>query len=192
MLKKGIFAVILLSSLLLSFYPVQAQLVHEDPESLPVHDPYDADRKLAAAMEEMFGSLDSFVAHVNASDFAASRRDIRLFTLSHASFAEVYRRANFTGSDMEAMAEKLASMPDDLWATVNSSETYSVELEQLADYTAANDVANATQLAARMQALVHECERIAGKVRRELHRHPPGAGQWQRRHHWSRRTASGG
>ncbi len=152
MLKKGIFVFILLSSLLLSFYPVQAQVVHEDPDSLPVRAPYDADQKLVEAMEEMFGSLDSFVAHINASDFAASRQDIRLFTLSHASFAEVYRRVSLTDADMEAIAEKLASMPDDLRATVDSSETYSVELEQFANYTSANDVAGATRLAARMQA----------------------------------------
>jgi hypothetical protein len=152
MLKNGIFVVILLSSLLLSFYPVQAQVVHENPDSLPVHAPYDADRKLVEAMEEMFGSLESFVAHINASDFAASRQDIRLFTLSHTRFAEVYRRVSLTDSDMEAIAEKLAHMPDDLRATVNSSETYSGELEQLAKYTSANDVAGARQLAARMQA----------------------------------------
>lgn len=152
MLKKGIFVFILLSSLLLSFYPVQAQVVHENPDSLPVHSPYDADQKMVEAMEEMFGSLDSFVTHINASDFTASRQDIQLFTLSHASFAEVYRRVSLTDSDMEAIAEKLASMPDDLWATVNSSEAYSVELEQLANYTSANDLASATQLAARMRA----------------------------------------
>lgn len=152
MLKKGIFVFILLSSLILSFYPVQAQVVHENPDRLPVHAPYDADQKLVEAMEEMFGSLDSFVAHINASDFAASRQDIRLFTLSHASFAEVYRRVSLTDADMEAIAEKLASMPDDLRATVDSSEAYSVELEQFANYTSANDVASATRLAARMQA----------------------------------------
>jgi hypothetical protein len=151
MLKRKIFVLILLSSLFLSFYPVQAQIVHEDPDSLPVHKPYDADQKLVEYMEAMFGSLDSFVAHVNASNFAASREDIQMFAMSHANFAEVYRRANLSGTAMETIAETLASMPADLRATVNSSEAYAVALEQFGNYTADNDLKNATQLAAGMQ-----------------------------------------
>jgi hypothetical protein len=151
MLKRKIFVFILLSSLFLSFYPAQAHIVHEDPDSLPVREPYDADQRLALSLEAMFGSLDSFMAHVNASDFPASRQDILLFSLSHANFNEVYRRASLSGSDMDAIAEKLAFMPDDLRATVNSSEAYSAALEQFSNYTAVNDLKNATQLAATLQ-----------------------------------------
>lgn len=152
MLKMKIFVFILLASLILSFYPAGAQIVHENPDRIPARDAYDADRRLATALEEMFGSLNSFMAHINASDFEASREDIALFAMSYANFTEAYRRAGNTWSGMDAIAEKLASMPGDLLATVNSSEAYSAGLEQFLEYTAAGDTAGATRAAAGMQA----------------------------------------
>jgi hypothetical protein len=151
MLKKRIFVIILLAGLLFSFYPSHAQIVHEDPESLPVRQPYDADQKLALSLQEMFGTLDSFVAHVNASDFQASRQDIRLFMASYSNFTDIYQRSNLNGTDMEAIASKLAFMADDLNATVESSELYRADLNQFEEYVNNGDTRNAAQLAAKLQ-----------------------------------------
>ena len=151
MLKIRIFVIILLAGLLFSSYPSGAQTVHEDPESLPVRQPYDADQKLALSLQEMFGTLDSFISHVNASNFQASRQDIRLFMASYSDFTDVYRRSDFNGTDMEAVATKLAFMADDLNMTADSSELYSAELAKFKEYTNNSDTENAAQMASKLQ-----------------------------------------
>ncbi len=151
MLKKHIFVLILLAGLLFSSCPSGAQIIHEDPESLPAHQPYDADQKLALSLQEMFGTLDSFVSHVNASNFQASRLDIRLFMASYSKFNDIYQRSNLNGTDMEKIASKLAFMADDLNATMESSESYRADLEQFKEYMNNSDTKNAAQLAAKLQ-----------------------------------------
>jgi hypothetical protein len=141
----------LLAGLLFSSYPSHAQIVHEDPDSLPVRQPYDADRKLALSMQEMFGSLDSFASHVNASDFQASEMDVRLFMASYSDFTDVYQRSDLNGSDWEAVASKLAFMADDLNATMDSSRSFSADLEQYKEYMNSSDTTSAAQLAAKLQ-----------------------------------------
>ncbi len=151
MLNKRSIALVLLICLLLPLATSQAQIAHEDPDRIPVHKSYDADRQLAMALERMFGSLDSLASHINASDFTASRNDIELFSAAHADFAAVCQRVNLSGTDMEAIAAKLEYMDADLWTLVNSSEASLADLYQYNTYQSANDAESARQLAARMQ-----------------------------------------
>lgn len=162
MSKSRIFAVILIAALLFSSCPSGAQIVHEDPDSLPAREPYDADRKLALSLQEMFGSLDRFVASVNASDFEASRRDIRIYLASYAGFAAAYRRSGPNGTDMEAVASVLACMADDLNSTVESAEEYRTTLRQFEELMNSSHPQDAGGLAARLQL---SCRNVSDTVR---------------------------
>lgn len=151
-MKKTQFVVIItLMSLILALYPSSAQVAHENPASVKPKSSYDSDLQLALCLQAMFGSIDGFTGHINASDFNASRTDLILFQRSYANFNDIYQRSNMSGTDMEAIASKLEYMAGDLSDTLNSSEAYSLDLSQFNASMSASDRANASQIADRLQ-----------------------------------------
>lgn len=142
-----LFVVLAASSLGLA----QAQVPRENPDNLTSVSPYDADRRLALSLQEIFGSLDDIAAHVNASDFAAAREALKGFDLSYVEYKSILQRSGMSQQELQALLDETDFAAEGLRGLVDSAEMYHKDYNMFLGYRSAGDSRNATLYAARLQ-----------------------------------------